>query len=86
MIQNEICCGENIKLGSNGKMNCISGKRMKKENRVFFLSEQPNYKVIDFCGHSMNMEYKNGDGFKQSKLSKGFHLFLNVTVACNGSC
>lgn len=64
MIQNEICCGENIKLGSNGKMNCISGKRMKKENRVFFLSEQPNYKVIDFCGHSMNMEYKNGDGFK----------------------
>lgn len=46
MIQNEICCGENIKLGSNGKMNCISGKRMKKENRVFFLSEQQGYRLL----------------------------------------
>ena len=63
MMQNEICCGGNIKLGIHGKMNCSSGKRMKKENRVFFLSKQePPLQGYRPCGHCMNMEYKNGDG------------------------
>ena len=63
MMQNEICCGGNIKLGIHGKMKCSSGKRMKKENRVFFLSEQePLLQGYRPFGHCMNMEYKNGDG------------------------
>jgi len=36
MMQNEICCGGNIKLGIHGKMNCSSGKRMKKRKSCIF--------------------------------------------------
>jgi hypothetical protein len=49
MMQNEICCGGNIKLGIHGKMNCISGKRMKKEN-CFYQTRKPYCKVIDLVG------------------------------------
>jgi len=37
--QKKICLGGNIKLKIYGKLNCKSGKRMKRENRVFFHSE-----------------------------------------------
>ena len=35
----EICFGGNQKLKIYGMLKCSSGKRMKRENRVFFLSE-----------------------------------------------
>ena len=57
--QNEICFGGNLKLRIYGKLNCRSGKRMKKGNRIFFESEkeaiEQGYRP---CGHCMYNEYK----------------------------
>jgi methylphosphotriester-DNA--protein-cysteine methyltransferase len=57
--KNEIRFGGNQKLKIYGLLNCTSGKRMKKENRVFFISEkeaqQNNYRP---CGHCMKAAYK----------------------------
>src|SRR5215831_3531484 len=54
-----------IKLGGNkllkiyGALSCSSGKRIKKENRVFFHSEEEaineGYRP---CGHCMKSEYE----------------------------
>lgn len=60
----EICFGGNQKLKIYGTLKCSSGKRMKRENRVFFSSEQ-NASQNGFrpCGHCMKSEYqkwKNG--------------------------
>ncbi|MFD1631742.1 Ada metal-binding domain-containing protein [Pseudopedobacter beijingensis] len=55
----EIHFGGNRKLKIYGGLSCASGKRMKRENRVFFTSEQEalqnNYRP---CGHCMNKAYK----------------------------
>lgn len=57
--QDGICFGGNLKLGIYGKLNCSSGKRMKKENRVFFTSEEEAIQQsFRPCGHCMNNEYK----------------------------
>jgi len=57
--QNEICFGGNLQLNIYGKLNCRAGKRMKKENRVFFRSEKEAIKQgFRPCGHCMNKEYK----------------------------
>ena len=57
--QKEICLAGNKKLKIYGTLHCSSGKRMKKENRVFFKSEeeaiQQGYRP---CGHCMRKEYK----------------------------
>jgi methylphosphotriester-DNA--protein-cysteine methyltransferase len=49
----------NRKLKIYGKLNCASGKRMKKANRIFFSSEQEavnsGYRP---CGHCMREAYK----------------------------
>jgi methylphosphotriester-DNA--protein-cysteine methyltransferase len=54
----EICFGGNLKLKIYGTLRCRSGKRMNKENRVFFLSEQ---QAIDEgfrpYGNCMKKEY-----------------------------
>jgi methylphosphotriester-DNA--protein-cysteine methyltransferase len=48
-----------------GKLSCKSGKRMKKENRVFFSSKAEAIKA-DYrpCGHCMH------EGYQQWKHSK----------------
>lgn len=55
----EICFGGNKTLKIYGTLHCTSGKRMKKENRVFFINEeealQNNYRP---CGHCMREAYK----------------------------
>ncbi|UKB81576.1 Ada metal-binding domain-containing protein [Chryseobacterium sp. MEBOG07] len=55
----EVRFGGNKKLKIFGLLNCRSGKRMKKENRIFFTDEkealQNNYRP---CGHCMREEYK----------------------------
>jgi methylphosphotriester-DNA--protein-cysteine methyltransferase len=57
--QNEISFGGNLKLRIYGKLNCRSGKRMKKENRVFFGSEKEAIEQgFRPCGHCMINEYK----------------------------
>ena len=60
----QILMGGNEKLKIYGTLHCKSGKRMKRENRVFFVSET-EAKEFAFrpCGHCMKKEYqkwKNG--------------------------
>lgn len=54
-----ICFAGNNVLKIYGRLNCRSGKRMKKKNRVFFQSEHEAV-MLGFrpCGHCMNNEYK----------------------------
>jgi methylphosphotriester-DNA--protein-cysteine methyltransferase len=55
----EIKFGGNKSLKIYGTLSCKSGKRMKKENRVFFKSAQEavneGYRP---CGHCMKDEYR----------------------------
>ena len=52
--QNEIRFGGNEKLKIYGTLQCKSGKRMKKENRVFFVSEKEAIKQgYRPCGHCL---------------------------------
>ena len=60
----QILFGGNRKLKIYGKLSCKSGKRMKRENRVFFSTEKEaiinKYRP---CGNCMRVEYnqwKNG--------------------------
>ncbi|MBP4136480.1 Ada metal-binding domain-containing protein [Flavobacterium geliluteum] len=56
----EICFGGNRKLRIYGTLKCASGKRMKRENRVFFLSEnEARQNGFRPCGHCMKTEYLN---------------------------
>ncbi len=54
----EINFGGNNQLKIYGKLNCKSGKRMKTENRVFFIDEIES-KSLGFrpCGNCMRVEY-----------------------------
>ncbi|MGL5234783.1 MAG: Ada metal-binding domain-containing protein [Empedobacter falsenii] len=55
----EIYFGGNRKLKIYGTLSCTSGKRMKRENRVFFSSEQEaRQNKYRPCGHCMKTEYK----------------------------
>lgn len=52
--------GGNGKLKIYGKLNCQSGKRMKKTTRVFFESEDEALKAAYRpCGHCLKEAYKN---------------------------
>jgi len=43
-----------------GKLNCASGKRVKRTNRVFFNSREEAIKnSFRPCGHCLKAEYKN---------------------------
>ncbi|WP_072317684.1 Ada metal-binding domain-containing protein [Sinomicrobium oceani] len=63
--QQKICFGGNRKLKIYGTLSCTSGKKMKRENRIFFLSEK-EAKENGFrpCGHCFREKYqrwkKNG--------------------------
>lgn len=56
----DIVLGGNEKLKIYGSLACVSGKRMKKQNRVFFVSEKEavenGYRP---CGHCRNIQYQN---------------------------
>ncbi len=55
----EICFGGNKKLKIYGTLQCKSGKRLKKENRVFFASENEAIENgFRPCGHCMKTKYK----------------------------
>lgn len=54
-----ISLGGNRKLKIYGRLNCKSGQRMKRENRVFFSSENQAIKYnFRPCGHCMREAYK----------------------------
>lgn len=61
----EIMLGGNRRLKIYGTLGCVSGKRMKRENRVFFKSDAQARKMgFRPCGHCMNAAYKQWkDGF-----------------------
>jgi methylphosphotriester-DNA--protein-cysteine methyltransferase len=49
----------NFKLKIFGRLNCRSGKRMKKENRVFFQCEKEALsRGFRPCGHCMRKKYR----------------------------
>ncbi len=51
--------GGHRRLKIYGKLTCSSGKRMKKENRVFFLSEGEAINAgFRPCGHCLKATYK----------------------------
>jgi methylphosphotriester-DNA--protein-cysteine methyltransferase len=54
----QITFGGNKNLKIYGKLNCKSGKRMKRQNRVFFKNET-EAKECGFrpCGHCMREDY-----------------------------
>lgn len=55
-----IILGGNKKLNIYGHLHCKSGKRMKRENRVFFSSiEEAVAQGFRPCGHCMRTEYQN---------------------------
>ncbi|WP_433895858.1 Ada metal-binding domain-containing protein [Sphingobacterium mizutaii] len=57
--QNKICFGGNLKLKIYGTLSCKSGKRMKRENRVFFKSESEAIENgFRPCGHCMKGKYQ----------------------------
>jgi methylphosphotriester-DNA--protein-cysteine methyltransferase len=57
--QKVICFGGNRKLKIYGTLQCKSGKRMNRENRVFFASENEAVKNgFRPCGHCMKTDYK----------------------------
>jgi methylphosphotriester-DNA--protein-cysteine methyltransferase len=55
----EVILGGNYKLKIYGNLNCVSGKKMSPENRVFFSSEREalenGYRP---CGHCMKLKYE----------------------------
>ncbi len=65
--QKAILIGGNRKLKIYGTLKCTSGKRMKRDNRVFFQSEQDAIKMgYRPCGHCMKPAYKKWkDGLVQ---------------------
>lgn len=61
----EIVLGGNKRLKIYGTLGCTSGKRMKRENRVFFKSDAEARKMgFRPSGHCMKEAYKQWkDGF-----------------------
>lgn len=60
----EIVLAGNAKLKIYGLLSCAKGKRLRKDNRVFFYSEQEAI-TLEYrpCGHCMKDKYhswKNG--------------------------
>lgn len=55
----EIAWGGNRRLKIYGTLHCTSGKRMKRENRVFFITEaeaiSAGYRP---CGHCLKAAYQ----------------------------
>jgi len=55
----KILLAGNGRLKIYGRLHCKSGKRMKKENRVFFMSEEEALRQgFRPCGHCLIEKYK----------------------------
>jgi len=54
-----VCFGGNARLKIYGKLNCTSGKRMKKGNRVFFQTQKEAVlQGFRPCGHCLKADYE----------------------------
>jgi methylphosphotriester-DNA--protein-cysteine methyltransferase len=57
--QQQIVLAGNSKLKIYGQLNCKSGKRMKRGNRLFFVSQNEAIENgFRPCGHCMKIEYR----------------------------
>jgi methylphosphotriester-DNA--protein-cysteine methyltransferase len=57
--QKKICFGGNRLLKIYGTLQCQHGKRMKRENRIFFSTENEALQnACRPCGHCMKQQYK----------------------------
>ena len=57
---NTILLAGNNRLNIYGKLSCLSGKRMKKENRIFFKNETEAIQLgFRPCGHCLRKAYVN---------------------------
>jgi methylphosphotriester-DNA--protein-cysteine methyltransferase len=66
----EVYFGGNKKLKIYGTLKCSSGKRMKKENRVFFISENEALEMgYRPCGHCLKKQYS---GWKKMTSKNNF--------------
>ena len=71
--QHEINFGGNKQLKIYGTLQCKSGRRMKKENRVFFISEREAVNMgYRACGRCMKSKYKQCKNKKSSLISYSF--------------
>ena len=72
----QIQFGGNSKLKIYGTLACVSGKRMKRENRVFFNNELEaltnGYRP---CAHCLNNKYKEWIRKNQVEKHAGFAQF-----------
>ena len=58
ILAGEIRFGGNTKLKIYGTLTCTSGKRMKKQNRVFFYNEKEAITAgFRPCGHCLRKKY-----------------------------
>ena len=58
ILSGQVKLGGNAKLKIYGTLDCASGKRMKKQNRVFFSSEQEAVRAgYRPCGHCLREKY-----------------------------
>jgi methylphosphotriester-DNA--protein-cysteine methyltransferase len=58
MLSNRIKFGGNANLKIYGTLTCFSGKRMKKQNRVFFSNEKDAIaEGFRPCGHCLRDKY-----------------------------
>lgn len=58
--KNEVRFGGNSKLKIYGHLHCNSGKRMNRQNRVFFMDEEEALSAgFRPCGNCMKIAYKN---------------------------
>jgi methylphosphotriester-DNA--protein-cysteine methyltransferase len=55
-----ITLGGNKRLRIYGRLNCASGRRMKKKNRIFFIDEAEALS-LDYrpCGYCMKIKYQH---------------------------
>ncbi len=55
----KVSFGGNKQLHLYGNLHCRAGKRMKRENRVFFISQEEAITLgYRPCGHCMKSEYQ----------------------------
>lgn len=75
----EICFGGNKRLKIYGLLSCLSGKKMKRENRVLFISEkealQNDYRP---CGHCMREQYKSWKDYQKGSSISEFVYITDV--------
>jgi len=67
----QIAFAGNVRLEIYGTLGCPSGKRMKSQNRVFFVSEDEAIAAgFRPCGHCMRAAYTRWKIAKQNYLLK----------------